>query len=48
MACGLLVPQPGIKPVHHALEEEPVLTARLPGKSLSLDFLFLQILRHSD
>ena len=48
MACGLWVPQPGIKPVCHALEEGPVLTTRLPGKSLSLDFSFLQILRHSD
>ena len=36
-ACGILAPQPGIKPAPPALEGE-VLTTGLPGKSLKLVF----------
>ena len=36
-ACGILVPQPGIKPVPSALKGE-VLTAGSPGKSLCVSY----------
>ena len=35
MACGILIPQPGIEPVYPALQGG-ILTAGPPGKSLSL------------
>ena len=36
-ACGILVPQPGIKPAPSALKGE-VLTAGSPGKSLCVSY----------
>ena len=43
-ACGISVPQPGIKPIPPALEAG-ILTTRLPGKSLTPAFI---LINHQD
>ena len=45
MACGILVPQPGIEPISPALEGK-FLTTGPPGKSLTTSLLNLQFLPH--